>query len=161
MMHKAYKKLNRFIELFLVAIFGLLVVDVLWQVFSRYIIGQSSSFTEELARFALIWLSILGAAYLNGQRGHLAIDFLLRRLSPEQMRKRQMAIEALMAVFAFFVMVIGGGNLVYTTLHLGQTSSALNVPLGFVYSIVPFSGLLIVFFSIYHIVNSKKPNHLV
>ena len=63
-----FKKVNRFMEIFLVLIFGLLVLDVLWQVFSRYVLNTSFSWTEELARFSLIWLSILGAAYLNARR---------------------------------------------------------------------------------------------
>jgi len=61
-MDKIYQSLNRIIEFMLVVIFSLLVLDVLWQVFGRYVLNQSFSFTEEFARFALIWLSILGAA---------------------------------------------------------------------------------------------------
>ena len=53
-MHKIYIFLNKAIENLLVIIFGALVLDVVWQVASRYLIGQSSSFTEEFARFALI-----------------------------------------------------------------------------------------------------------
>jgi len=150
-MENLYKQINRIIEFVLVFIFALLVVDVLWQVFSRYVIGQSSSFTEEFARFALIWLSILGAAYLNGQRGHLAIDFLLRKLPEEKQKRRRIIIEVLMLLFALVIMVMGGINLVYITLLLGQKSSALGIPLGAVYSMVPFSGLLIIFYSIYNI----------
>lgn len=150
-MHTFYHWINRVVTTLLAGIFGLLVVDVLWQVFARYVLGQSFSFTEELARFALIWLAILGAAYLNGQREHLAMDFLLRKLEPAQRLKRQRIIEAAMFLFALVVMVIGGGNLMRTTLYLGQTSPAMNIPLGYVYAIVPFSGLLIMFFSVYNI----------
>jgi len=71
-MTKIYNALNRAIEFLLVLIFSLLVVDVVWQVFGRYVLNQSFSFTEEFARFALIWLTILGAAYLNGRREHLS-----------------------------------------------------------------------------------------
>jgi TRAP-type C4-dicarboxylate transport system permease small subunit len=123
---------------------------------SRYLVGQSSSFTEEFARFSLIWLTVLGAAYINGQEeGHLSMDFLLNKLPTKKRKGRQKVIQVLMAVFALIVMVIGGGNLVYTTLSLGQTSSALHIPLGYVYAIVPLSGLLIIYFSIYNI---KKLN---
>lgn len=149
-MTKAYHKINQIIEIVLVTIFALLVVDVLWQVFSRYVIGQSYSFTEEFARFALIWLSILGAAYLNGKREHLSMDFLVRKLEGDQLKKRMQIIEILMFVFALVVMVIGGGNLVYTTLYLGQISAAMGISLGYVYAIVPISGLLIMFFSIHN-----------
>jgi TRAP-type C4-dicarboxylate transport system permease small subunit len=149
-MEKIYKQVNRIIEFVLVAIFALLVLDVLWQVFGRYVLKQSFSFTEEFARFALIWLSILGAAYLNGKREHLSMDFLLQKLKPEKLSKRMQIIEILMFVFAFVVMVIGGGNLVYTTLYLGQVSAAMHVSLGYVYAIIPVSGLLIMFYSIYN-----------
>jgi TRAP-type C4-dicarboxylate transport system permease small subunit len=149
-MEKIYKQVNHIIEFVLVAIFALLVLDVLWQVFGRYVLKQSFSFTEEFARFALIWLSILGAAYLNGKREHLSMDFLLQKLKPEKLSKRMQIIEILMFVFAFVVMVIGGGNLVYTTLYLGQVSAAMHVSLGYVYAIIPVSGLLIMFYSIYN-----------
>lgn len=150
-MEIAYKSINKFIEYFLVFIFSLLVLDVIWQVVSRYVVGQSSSFTEEFARFALIWLAILGAAYLNGKRAHLSMDYLLKKLDPDALKRRMKIIEILMLLFALIVMVIGGGNLVYTTLILGQQSPAMGVPLGFVYSIVPISGLIIIFFSIHNI----------
>ncbi|MCK5441716.1 MAG: TRAP transporter small permease [Maribacter sp.] len=155
-MEKIYLTLNRIIETFLVVIFGLLVIDVVWQVVSRYVVGQSSSFTEEFARFSLIWLTVLGAAYINGSKeGHLSMDFLLSKLPSEKRKKRQKIIQMTMALFALIVMIIGGGNLVYITLTLGQTSSALQVPLGYVYAIVPISGVMIIFFSIYNI---KKLN---
>jgi TRAP-type C4-dicarboxylate transport system permease small subunit len=151
-MQKLYSLLNKIIEGLLVAIFGLLVLDVVWQVVSRYIVGQSSSFTEEFARFSLIWLTVLGAAYINGQNeGHLAMDFLLAKLPLTKRKRRQKVIQIAMAIFALVVMVIGGGNLVFTTLYLGQTSPALHIPLGYVYAIVPLCGFIIMFFSWYNI----------
>ncbi|MEM6965915.1 MAG: TRAP transporter small permease [Bacteroidota bacterium] len=150
-MEKLYQQINRMIEVVLVFIFALLVLDVLWQVFGRYVLKQSFSFTEEFARFALIWLAVLGAAYLNGKREHLTMDFLLQKLSPEKIKKRMQIIEVLMFIFALVVMVIGGGNLVYTTLYLGQVSPAMHISLGYVYAIVPISGLLIMFYSVYNI----------
>ncbi|WP_303315373.1 TRAP transporter small permease [Flavivirga abyssicola] len=138
-------------EIFLVFIFALLVLDVLWQVFSRYILNRSFSWTEELARFSLIWLSILGAAYLNARREHLSMDFLYRKFSDATKKKVSVLIEILIFLFALIVMVIGGVNLVYTTLHLEQLSGTLRIPLGYIYAILPFSGFLIMCFSVYHI----------
>ena len=155
-MEKTYQVLIKVIETLLVVIFALLVIDVVWQVISRYVVGRSSSFTEEFARFSLIWLTVLGAAYINGQKeGHLSMDFLLNKLPEIKRRQRQKVIQVLMAIFALIVMVIGGGNLVYTTLSLGQMSSAMHIPLGYIYAIVPVSGAIIIFFSLYNI---KKLN---
>ncbi len=145
-----FNKLCRIMEILLISIFGLLVVDVLSQVFSRYILNTSFAFTEELARFSLIWLSVLGAAYLNGKREHLSMDFLYKKISKKYQKKTLLFIEVCIFLFAFIVMVIGGFNLVYTTLHLEQLSGTLRIPLGYIYAILPLSGLLIMFFSIYH-----------
>jgi len=151
-MEKVYRSINKILESLLVVVFALLVIDVVWQVVARYVVGQSSSFTEEFARFALIWLTLLGAAYINGQKeGHLSMDFLLAKIPEEKRRQRHIIIQIVMAIFALVVMVIGGGNLVYITLSLGQISSAIQIPLGYVYMIVPLCGLIIIFFSAYNI----------
>ena len=152
------KKVSRVLEIFLISIFALLVVDVLFQVFSRYILGTSFTWTEELARFSLIWMTILGAAYLNGKREHLSMDFLYQKLSVTNKKKASILIEILVFLFALVVMVIGGFNLVYTTLHLEQLSGTLRIPLGYVYAVMPASGLLIMLFCVYHIskINSNQ-----
>ncbi|WP_111706221.1 TRAP transporter small permease [Lutibacter citreus] len=148
-----FNKVTKFLEWFLITIFALLVLDVLFQVFSRYILGTSFTWTEEFARFALIWMTILGASYLNAKREHLSMDFIYDKFSEKNQRKTSMLIEVLIFLFALIVMVIGGLNLVYTTLHLEQLSGTLRIPLGYVYAILPFSGFLIMCFSIYHITN--------
>ncbi|MDP2058103.1 MAG: TRAP transporter small permease [Flavobacteriaceae bacterium] len=146
-----FQKVSRIMEIFLVALFVLLFFDVLLQVFSRYFLNASFSFTEELARFLLIWLSILGAAYLNAKREHLSMDFLYRKFSIENKKKLSILIEVFILLFALAVMVAGGFNLVYITLHLEQLSGTLQIPLGYVYAILPISGLLIMCFSVYHL----------
>ena len=155
-----FNKTNLFLEKALIVIFALLVLDVLFQVFSRYVLGTSFTWTEEFARFSLIWLTILGAAYLNGKREHLSMDFLYQKFSLVNKRKASILIEVLIFLFALIVMVIGGINLVYTTLHLEQLSGTLRIPLGYIYAIMPFSGLLIMCYSIYHIstIYSNKTN---
>ena len=159
MMNKStliFDKTNRFLEIMLIAIFAVLVFDVLFQVFSRYVLNTSFSWTEELARFSLIWLSILGAAYLNAKREHLSMDFLYRKLSASSKKKMSILIEVFIFLFALVVMVIGGMNLVYTTLHLGQLSGTLRIPLGYVYAIFPLCGILIMCFSVFHISKISK-----
>ncbi|WP_298476119.1 TRAP transporter small permease [uncultured Maribacter sp.] len=153
-----FRRVCRILEIILVSIFGLLVIDVLGQVFSRYILNTSFAFTEELARFSLIWLSILGAAYLNGKREHLSMDFLYQKFTGRTRKKVLLFIEICIFLFALIVMVVGGFNLVYTTLHLGQLSGTLRIPLGYIYAILPISGLLIMCFSVYHItkINTNK-----
>lgn len=146
-----FAKINKVLEMVLITIFALLVLDVLWQVFSRYILNRSFSFTEEFARFSLIWLSILGAAYLNAKREQLSMDFIYKKLKVGQQKIVLYLIEVCVFLFALVVMVIGGFNLVYITLHLEQLSGTLRIPLGYIYAILPVSGILIMCFALYHI----------
>ena len=150
------QKIDRILGGILAFLMGVMTLDVLWQVLSRYLLQSPSSFTDELARFLLIWIGVLGAAYVAGQDRHLAIDLLPSRLTGKPKRRLMVWIALLIVVFAFSVMVIGGSRLVYITLYLGQKSSALQVPLGYVYLIVPISGLLVMYYKLDSIVRMLK-----
>lgn len=134
---------------------AVMTIDVLWQVCSRYILRSPSPYTDELARFLLIWIGILGAAYVAGQEKHLAIDLLPQKLEGRSKRRLHFFINLLIALFAIAVMVIGGTRLVFITFNLGQTSSALQVPLGYVYAVVPISGLLVVYYKLITLTKSR------
>lgn len=150
------KIIDRFLGGFLVLSMVLIVTAVLWQVFSRYVLQSPSSVTEEIARFLLIWIGILGAAYASGQQAHLAIDILPPKLNPKNRIRLRIGINLLIILFSLTVLVIGGGNLVYVNHILGQSSAALHLPLSFVYLVIPISGLLVIFYKTNEIIYSKK-----
>lgn len=147
-----HKSFNKVLELFLVVITSILVIDVLWQVFSRYVLNSPSSFTDELAGYLLIWVSLMGAAYVTGTKEHLAIDILLQKSSPLRQRILKIIIQSVILAFAAAVMVIGGSWLVYTRFVLDVKSAALQIPLGYVYIVLPLSGLIIAYYSIFHLI---------
>lgn len=149
-MKNVKEKIDYVVEIALAFLMSLMTLNVLWQVFSRFVLNNPSSFTEELARYLLIWLGLLGAAYVTGKKMHLAIDYFVNKLENKSQRYLRAFIYSLVFLFALFVMVIGGTNLVGITLHLRQTTSALGIQLGYVYLIVPVSGLLIMFYSFYN-----------
>jgi len=155
-MMKFEHKLNRILEVFLVILMSVLVLDVLWQVTSRYILSSPSSFTDELAGFLLIWVGVLGAAYVAGRKEHLAIDILIQRSSPARQRLLLYIIYSLIFLFALSVMVTGGVILMYTRFALQVKSAALQLPLGYVYSVLPISGLIIMYYEVVHILQLKR-----
>ncbi len=130
----------------LVAIMAALVLDVLWQVFTRFVLENPSSYTEELARYLMIWVGLLGAGYAAGKKMHLAVDLLPRKLTGRSATNLAVVIQAFTLLFALAVLVGGGSRLVWTMLYLGQTSAGLQIPLGYVYLVVPISGVLITFY---------------
>lgn len=148
--------LDKILGSFLVFLMTIMVTAVTYQVFSRYILQSSSSFTEEIARYLLIWIGILGAAFISGQQEHLAIDVLAPRLSEKNRIRLRIGINILIILFCLFVLIIGGSNLVYLNYLLGQTSAALNIPLGAVYTVLPISGVLVIIYKINELLNPKQ-----
>jgi TRAP-type C4-dicarboxylate transport system permease small subunit len=145
---KLRSSIDRILGNILILIMGVMVVNVLWQVFSRYFLGSPSSFTDELARYLMIWIGILGAAYVSGKNMHIAIDVIPSRLNPKARKKLKLLVRGCIILFCFTAMVVGGSRLVYITYVLDQFSAALKVPLALVYSVIPLSGLLIIYYKI-------------
>jgi len=152
------KKIDKLLEWSLVFLMGILVLDVLWQVTSRYIMNSPSSFTDELAGYLLIWVGVLGTAYVAGKREHLAIDLLLQRSSAKRKFKLEMIIGVLVILFSVAVFIVGGTWLSYTRFYLDVRSSALGMPLGIVYLVLPISGILIAYFDIDNMIKLIKEN---
>ena len=150
------KRLDKILGATLVFLMASIVIAVLWQVFSRYVLQSASSYTEEIARFLLIWIGILGAAYAAGQQDHLAINILPPKLSVPNRIKLRIGINVMIVLFAFFALIVGGGNLVYVNFELGQNSAALGIPLGYVYVVLPISGALIIWYKGIELANPQK-----
>ena len=142
---------------FVIIVMAVLVLDVLWQVASRYIMREPSSWTDELAGFLLIWVGLFGAAYATGKKDHLAIDLLPRKLDPAGRKNLYLLINGLIGAFALIVLVVGGVRLVYITFKLNQISSALEIPVGYVYLVLPVSGLFILFYAVHDMIFNNMP----
>ena len=78
-MRKITDPINKAVGYFLSFLLTIMVLDVIWQVFTRFVLKHPSSYTEELAGFLLIWIGLLGAGYAFYIRAHLGIDILKQR----------------------------------------------------------------------------------
>lgn len=131
----------------LMTLMAVIVLTVTWQVVTRFIIKDPSSYTEELARFLLIWIGVLGASYALRTRSHLGIDLITQRVGPTGQMILQVVVYSLVILFAVSVMIIGGIRLVELTFSLNQLSAAMGIHMGYIYTVVPISGLLMVLYS--------------
>ena len=152
---KLRSQIDSVLEKALVFIMSLMVVNVLWQVFSRYLLANPSSFTDELARYLMIWVGVLGAAYVAGKGNHVAITYFSEKFSTSNFKRVKLAINLIIMGFAFLGMFIGGLRLVYITLILEQLSPSLKIPLGLVYAVIPLSGALIIFYKVLDLKNMR------
>ena len=140
--------LDRLLEGLGMIVVAVLVVDVLWQVFTRFVIKKPSTWTEELAIFMLIWVSLLGAAVALGRGAHLGIDYFVGKLPEKTRVGTEVFVFLSVSLFSLLVMLIGGIDLVRSTLEMGQESSALRVKVGYVYLAIPISGFFLTLYGL-------------
>lgn len=140
--------LTRGLEIVIIATMGLLVVDVVWGVFSRYALGEQTKWTEELARFLLVWVALLGGALAFRTKTHLGVDYFVNRLHPDARRVTAVVADLVVLFFAGAVLLLGGTSVVREALVLEQTTPALGWKMGYVYMALPISGFFVVFYTL-------------
>jgi TRAP-type C4-dicarboxylate transport system permease small subunit len=145
---KIKKVLDRSLEVLVTVTMAVLVLDVVWQVFTRFVLRDPSSWTEELATFLMIWVGLLGASVALNRGAHLGIDYFTLKLSPKTRLCTELFVFLGVAVFSLLVLVIGGSQLVRTTLASGQVTPALGLKMGHVYLALPISGFFLVLYSL-------------
>ncbi len=155
-MQKLTKWIDTILSNFLIVLMAMMVLDVSWQVFTRFVLRNASSYTEELANFLLIWIGVLGASYALRTKAHLGIDVLTYKLQGIRKKVAEIFVYSFVTLFAFFIMVIGGFRLVQLTFTLNQISPALEIQMGYVYLVLPISGILIIYYSIGFIFKALK-----
>jgi len=142
-MSKLIDKLDYLIERLLMLLMLAIVLIVSWQVLSRYLLQSPSSVSEEVARFLLIWISLIGAVYCYRTKAHLGLDIITNKLAAKQQKIAALFTHVMVFIFSALVLIIGGIRLVILAFEPIQRSPALDVPMGYIYSVLPLSGLLL------------------
>ena len=143
--------INKIVEILSCGVLGIMTVLVTWQVITRFIFKSPSTITEALAKYLFLWLVLIASAYVVGQRGHMAIEFLIIKLNKKAQCIVGAITELVIFLFSLIVMTYGGG---YIALHaMNQMDSALPIPIGIVYLALPVGGVLMAFYSFTNIIN--------
>lgn len=123
-----------------VALLAVTVVIVILQVFFRYVLNSSLSWSEEAARYLFIWAALLGFSS-SVEAGRLfSFEMLAARLPPTG-RRICAALFALAAVAFLWALVVHGGSLAAKT--MSQSSPAIGMPMAIAYAALPVGGVLI------------------
>lgn len=151
--------LIRVLEVLAIMAIGTLVLDVVWGVATRYVLGEQAKWTEELARFLLIWVSMLGGALAFRRREHLGIDFLVGQMHPDVGGGVRRLKQGVVCFTTAAVFLYGGVRIVSDALVAGQMTPALGWKMGYVYSAVPLAGVFILLFALEEMFTpGTKPN---
>jgi TRAP-type C4-dicarboxylate transport system permease small subunit len=148
------KVLNKILETILALLVALMVLGCFWQIFTRFVLNNPSKWTEELLRYTLIWLTMLGVPYAYGQEKHISINFIARTFQPKNSLLTKIGIEILIIALSVFVMIAGGWMV--TVNAAGQISPAMQIPMEIYYICVPICGVLMVVYSVERLIRFAK-----
>lgn len=133
------------------ASFLAMVILTCWQVFTRYLLRNPSSWSEELVSYLFAWMSLLGASIVVGERGHMNIPIVVDHMKPNAQKVLAMFSEVVACLFSSIILVFGGIQI--TKLAMGQMTSSLGVPVGIFYVVLPLSGVLNIIYTILNIMD--------
>ena len=117
-----------------------MVLLTCWQVFTRYVLKNPSTWSEELAGYLFAWMSLLGASIVTCERGHMNIPILVEKCSPALQKFFLCLAEVIAFLFSAIILAYGGYKI--ANLAMGQMTSSLGVPIGVFYVVLPLAGVL-------------------
>lgn len=152
------KILRSILAVLSVILFAVLTCVTVWQVFTRQVLDSPSTWSEELSRLLFVWLSFIGAAFLFGERGHIAVDFVARRFPPGVQKYLAAFVQVIIFFFAVVAMVWGG--YLASSIAWEQNLTALPFTIGWVYLVIPITGVCIAIFAVIdfiEVITGKEP----
>jgi len=132
---------------------GAIVVITLSAVWTRYVMNDPLSWTEQVSRILFVWVTFLGAAVLYRQRLHITIDMFLLMLPPAARNLVYWLVEGTTFVFILVFMVYGYRLSVST---LGQTFGALDISPATFYFAAPVSCAVMALFFLEKLIDPSK-----
>lgn len=150
------KVLDNAVKITVIILMILMSLIVLWQVFSRFILGTPSRWSEELARYMMIWVAFLGGAAGLNLGAHLGLDLFTNIFKNKKTRAVFKIATIVICMLLGIVFIIYGYQ--YMMEGNNQKSMSMNFKMSIVYSVIPISGLLIIINSIEEIIKTIKSN---
>lgn len=128
-----------------------MVLLTCWQVLTRYVLQNPSTWSEELVGYLFAWMSLLGASLVTCERGHMNIPIIVERFSTPIQKLLNCLGEVIAFLFSAIILVFGGVQI--TTLAMGQMTSSLGVPIGIFYIVLPLCGVLNMIYTVLNIMD--------
>lgn len=147
-MIKIRQSLDKVLEVICVVIFIFITIVGFYQIITRYVFNSPSTVSEELLIFSFTWLSLLASALVFGKKEHMRMSFLADKLKGKNSIYLNIITEIIILIFSIVILVYGGIEI--TKLTMTQVTASLGIVMGYVYIIIPITGILI---TIYNVLN--------
>lgn len=154
MKYKILDKIINKVIFFLIALtFSILILSCVLQVFTRFILNNSLSWTEELSRYSFIWANFLGGIFCTKKGLHAVVTIITDYLNKKWKNILNIVVNVVVALISILI-IIYGVKVTYTV--RGQLSPALRISMSYVYAAAPFSSLFVLYYSTRNIIENYK-----
>ncbi len=140
---KIIQYLNEYIEkiILIILLSGMsLIIGV--QVFMRYVMKSSLSWSEEIARYMFIWMVYIGISYGVKMKKHIKIDAAVK-IFPNKIRKYLYIVSDLIFLVFTIIIILQSEKVAMLILKLGQISPGTGISMGYIYQAVPIGFALV------------------
>lgn len=153
-MNKLREILTQILNVLAGVSFLVMVVLTCWQVLTRYVLNNPSSWSEELVSYMFAWMSLLGASLVTAERGHMNIPILVDKCDPAAKKLLLCLAEVIGFLFSAVILAYGGFRI--ANLAMGQMTSSLGVAIGVFYVVLPLCGILNMVYTVLNIADIMK-----
>lgn len=140
-------------ETMVALLMAVMVGTVILQVYCRFVLGNPLSWSEELARYAFVWITFLGAAVAYRHGGHIIVETIVVLLPRRAQLVLAWLVDALMVV-ALVVLLVQGLGIVEVNSNVEATM--LEIPMSWVYGAVPVSAAIMLAYQVERTVRRIK-----
>ena len=141
-MKKVEKALDLTMRTIMSAVMLVLVIFGTYQIFTRWILNDPSTFTEELLRYLLIWAGMIGAAYCFFHDTHIKLTLLTSKMHGLPLTIVNVFSEIIVVAFVVFVYIWGGGQMAVK--NATQLTAVLRIPMSLIYGCLPLTGVMVI-----------------
>ncbi|RHW39276.1 TRAP transporter small permease [Lysinibacillus yapensis] len=139
MYHKLVLNVNRWTQYLTMALLVIMVALVFLQILMREVVDYSFSWTEEVARYLLVWVSFLASGFAYQFGAHISIEVFVKKFN-DRFNKMIKIIVSLIAIVFAIILIITGMELALE--NSMNKSPALRLPMGVVYLAIPIGAFL-------------------
>ncbi len=148
-MKQAKQILDKILCVICAVLMAFMSILVVYQVFTRYVLNNPSTFSEDLLTYAFVWMSLLSTALVFGEQDHMKLSILADKVKGKSQIILSIVTELIILVITYIIFLNGGKS--FMNVGAMQVSPTLHIRMVYVYAILPAAGVLIVIYCILNI----------
>jgi len=149
---------NSFLKIVIIFLMTSMVSIISVNVFFRYVLNFSLTFSAELAGYLMVWIAFLGTVTVYYNDDHIAVDLVEKILKKPTLLKKLHLFQHIACIIFFIILTVYGFTFFNMTSNQACASMSFP-PLNYIYIIIPISGILALIgaiYKVYYIITSKK-----